>query len=441
LRRGCFLTIFWYIAVVPAVFPAETPAETSPLSLSLDDAIKQGLANNLELKKSRIDLSMAQYSSNRLWAEVFPTISGTLGTAYSSALFSGDGFEASKDNLSNSAGLGINLTLNAGIPFSIKNIKLAYQTRLLSYEDACNQLELQITKNFYYLIADHDNLASLDYMLQLAQRQYERDQVAFRNGLVGELSLMQSRLGLENARYNLSAARSAYANRMGDFLSQLGIAQGADTALSETTLEGKIEIAKVEADAERLINEHLPRRPDIVSKRQEIERLENAAKQSSFASKAPSLRLAADWNSRNFDPFTDTVSGSATLTIPIDPWIPGTARSQSVRSAKNAIDKARLDLQNVEDAAAAQIRSLAANLRNSWDSIEIARLSLGVAERGYELTEQGFRNGTVESLKLEDARNNLVNARQRLLQSELSYFNMILDISAALNISWKDLMQ
>jgi hypothetical protein len=35
----------------------------------------------------------------------------------------------------------------------------------------------------------------------------------------------------------------------------------------------------------------------------------------------------------------------------------------------------------------------------------------------------------------------MVSARQRLLQSELSYFNMILDISAALNIGWKELMK
>jgi outer membrane protein TolC len=160
-----------------------------------------------------------------------------------------------------------------------------------------------------------------------------------------------------------------------------------------------------------------------------------------LSTKAPSLRLEAGWNSRNFDPFTDTLSGNATLNIPIDPWIPGTSRNQSVLNAKYAINKARLDLQSAEDAAAAQIRSLAANLRNSWDSIEIARLSLNVAERGHELTQQGFRNGTVDSLKLEDARNNLATARQRLLQSELAYFNMILDISAALNISWKDLMK
>jgi outer membrane protein TolC len=409
----------------------------APSILSLDDAVKQGLENSLNLKKSLFDLSTAEYSANRLWSELFPTIRATLGASFNSPVFSGDGFSLSEEGRTPlSASLGLDLTLNAGIPYAMKNIKLAYQTRLLNYEDARNQLEIQITKNFFSLIADRDNLASLEYILQLAQRQYERDDVAFRNGYVGELTLMQSRLGRENARYNLSAAQSAYANRVGDFFSLLGIAHDADMAL-----EGKIEIVKIEAEPESLIREYLPQRPDIISRRQEIERLENAEKQVSFSGRAPSLRLQTEWNSRSFDPFTDSFSGSAMLTIPIDPWIPGSKTGQSVRTAKLAVDKARLGLQSTEEAAAAQIRSLATGLRNSWDGIEIARLGLGLAERGYELTEQGFRNGTVESLRLEDARNNLVNARQRLLQTELSYFNMILDISAALNISWKDLMK
>jgi outer membrane protein TolC len=412
------------------------PQNASSLALSLDDALEQGVKNNLNLKKSLIDLSAAEYSANRLWSEVFPSISGSLGAEYRSALFSGDGFEMNKERGNFNAGLGITLGLNAGIPYAMKNIKLAYQTRLLNYEDARNQLEIQITKNFYSLIADRDNLASLEYTLQLAQRQYERDSVAFRNGLIGELTLMQSQLGLENTRYNLSAARSAYANRMGDFFSLLGM-----TLDTETALEGKIAITKVETDPEQLIREYLPQRPDIVSRRQEIERLENAEKQTAFSARAPSLSFSAQWRASDFDPFTDNLSGSATLTIPIDPWIPGTSRNQSVRTSKAAVDKARLDLQSAENAAAAQIRSLAENLRNSWDGIEIVRLSLNVAERGYELTEQGFRNGTVESLRLEDARNNLINARQRLLQAELSYLTMVLDISAALNINWKELMK
>ena len=429
MQRGCFLVFLLWLYLW---FPPYAHAQTV---LSLADALEKGIENNLNLKKSLIDLEAARSSANKLWSEIFPTISGSFGGSYSNPLFSSP-LVTANNGLNLSASLSINLTLNAGIPYSMKNIKLAYQTRLLSYEDARNQLGIQITKNFYSLIADRDNLALLADVLNLAQMQYDRNQVAFKNGFVGELTLMQSRLSMENARYSLSAARSAYATRMGDFLAQLGIAQDADTVL-----EGKIEIAKVEADAEKLIKDNLARRPDIVSRRQEIERLENAQKQAVMSSKAPSLRLDATWNSRNFDPFTDTLSGSATLNIPIDPWIPGTSRNQSVLNTKNAIDKARLDLKSAEDAAAAQIRSIAANLRNSWDSIEIARLSLSVAELGHELTQVAFRNGTVDSLKLEDARNNLAAARQRLLQSELSYFNMILDISAALNIGWKDLMK
>jgi len=429
MRKGCFLILLLCLYLC---LPSYAYAQTV---ISLADALEKGIENNLNLKKSLIDLEAAGNSANKLWSEVFPTISGSLGGSYSSPLFSGP-LVAANDGFNLSASLGINLTLNAGIPYSMKNIKLAYQARLLSYEDARNQLGIQITKSFYSLIADRDNLALLADVLNLAQMQYDRNQVAFINGLVGELPLMQSRLSMENARYNLSAAKSAYATRTGDFLVQLGIAQDTDAAL-----EGKIEITKFEADTEQLIKDNLSRRPDIVSKRHEIERLENAQKQAVFSTKAPSLRLETNWNSRRFDPFTDTFSGSATLSIPIDPWIPGTSRNQSVQNTKNAIDKARLDLKSAEDAATAQIRSLAANLRNSWDSIEIARLSLSVAERGNELTQLGFRNGTVDSLKLEDARNNLAAARQRLLQSELSYFNMILDISAALNIGWKDLMK
>jgi outer membrane protein TolC len=250
--------------------------------------------------------------------------------------------------------------------------------------------------------------------------------------------LLQSRLGLENARYNLSAARSAYVNRMGEFLSLLGIAR--DT---EPLLEGKIEIVKIEADAEQLIREYLARRPDIVNRRQEIERLENAQKQAFVSARAPSLSLSLNWSdqTQGTNPFTDSLTGRATLNIPVDPWIPGTRAGQSVRNARSAIDRARLDLQRAEEAAASQIRSLTANLRNSWDSIEIARLIISVAQRSYELTEQGFRNGTVESLVLEDSRNDLANTRQRLLQSELSYLNMFLDLSAALNKNWNELMR
>jgi hypothetical protein len=45
----------------------------------------------------------------------------------------------------------------------------------------------------------------------------------------------------------------------------------------------------------------------------------------------------------------------------------------------------------------------------------------------------------VELLTLEDARNNMAEARQQLLSDELAYQTMTLDLAAALNADWRSL--
>jgi outer membrane protein TolC len=408
----------------------------SDQEISLDEAVNLAMENNLNLKKNQIDLATSRFSEKTLWSEIFPSISATANASYGSPAASGNGFEIKEDYLTYRAGVGISFGFNAGIPYSMRNIRLAHQSNLLKDEDARNQLSILVTKNFYSLITEKNNLNLLTEVFNLAQRQYERNQISFRNGLIRELNLIQSNVALENARYNLSAASVAYNNNIAEFTDMLGIASGEGL-----NLLGEINIVKIDADPEELINEYLQKRPDIVRGKQEIERLVNTEKQLALQRRAPSLDLSVDWAATKFDPFTDRLSGSATLRIPIDPWIPGTSGSQSIRRANDSSKKAELDLTMTEDAAKTQIRSLTSLLRNSWSSIEIARLSFDVARRSYQMTDQAFRNGTVESLVLEDARNNMANAQQRLLQTELSYFNMILDLSAAINMDWKNLIQ
>ena len=403
--------------------------------LNLDEAVNFALSHNLSLKKNDIDLAASGYSEKHIWSEIFPSINANASIGFSTPFFTGDGFALNDKTKRNSVGAGISLGLNAGLPYLIGNIRLAHQANLLKYEDARRQVSIQITKRFYSLIAEKNNLLLLEEVNNLAQRQLERNEISFRNGLVRELSVIQSRLAVENARYNLSAAKAAYANNMGDFLAMLGIDSGNSVQLS-----GEVKIIKINAGADALINGYLPERPDIVSAKREIERLQNAQKQASMQARAPSLNLSMDWSASKFDPFTDSLSATARLSIPLDTWIPGTSKDQSIRKASDSVEKAKLDLSITEDSAKTQIRSLCSQLVNSWDSIVIARLSLDAAQISYQLTEQGFRSGTVESLVLEDARNNMASARQRLLQTELSFFNMILDLSAAINMDWNKLI-
>jgi len=135
----------------------------------------------------------------------------------------------------------------------------------------------------------------------------------------------------------------------------------------------------------------------------------------------------------------DAASAEIALVIPIDPWIPRTKTDQAVKRSGLEYQKARLELQNTENSARQEIRSLTASIRNTWAEVETARLQAGFAQRAYELASQGYRMGTMNFLNFETIRNRLTEARQTLLQSELNYKILTLDLASSLNMEEKEL--
>ncbi|MDR2747686.1 MAG: TolC family protein, partial [Treponema sp.] len=320
-------------------------------------------------------------------------------------------------------------------------LSLAYRQELLNYEDARRLLEIDIAKEFYTLIMNRENLSQLEETLSLAEKQLEKHRVGRANGMISEAVLLQSRLAVETARYDLSKARADYSVELGAFLNGLGLSSG-----TPVRLEGEFTIQKMELDPEELIRDCLPRRPDIQRQRQAIEKLEMTERRDAVSSRAPSLDLSFNWGGGSGagpinGPFSDNLSGSATLRIPINPWIPGTKESQSLRKTGTEISKARLALKNTEDTAAAEIRSLASNLQNSWESLEIARLREEIARRSYDYSEQGFLSGSVEALTLENSRNSLAEARNQLLLGESNYRKQVLDLARAINADWRQFVR
>jgi len=416
-----------------------TSAET--VTLSLDDAVRLALDNSINLKKGAIDLAEAGYSAGRLWSEIFPGFSLSAGFTFLPAtpLVTEPGFQYRDNALSYTLSLGLSLSLNPSIYSSMKRIELAYRAQLLSYENASKQLEIQVIKRFLNLIAMNANISYLQGNLDLALQKMNNDRIARANGLLSELAWLNSQLSAETARYNLLTAQNSYKNSLGEFLAILGIDDGTNVILN-----GTVEIAQLNLDAEKLILVYLPKRPDIVAQRQAIERLELNKNITTNNLRSPSLSLSTQWRGSSGTgglsaPFTDSLSGSLSLSIPIDSWIPGTRQNQNVRAVNAEVEKAKLDLQNTETQAKNQIRSLVSNLNSTWESLEIARLRVSVAERTVDATSIGFRNGTVEFRELEDRRGDLGNARQRFLQEELSYQSLLLDLAAALNVEWRSL--
>jgi outer membrane protein TolC len=414
---------------------------TAVLSLSLDQAVEKAAAHSLSLQKNAIDLRNAQYAASHRWSELFPSLSASAGLSYGTPLFTGQGFQLEKGGLGYSVSAGLNLSLQGGLPSAMKIIALAYQSELLNYDHARRQLAIQVTKTFYTLLTDKNRLAFLKESLELAEKQREQSRIAFEYGLSGELRYLQSQLSVESAKLELRKAQTAYDTALRDFLLVLGYEETGESG--QVLLEGTLAIRPWEIDSETLIHQYLAQRPDILSMRQQLERLRFEESKTILDSRAPSLSLSVQWrgNGEGGENFSDTLSGSLSLSIPLDPWIPGTKKSQSIGAAASALEKARLDLKDTEHSAMSQIRSLTANLRSSWESIEIARLRARIAERTYTLTEQGFQQGTVEFLTLEDTRSTWAQSRQQLMDGELAYALMILDLAGALNLDWRSMEQ
>jgi outer membrane protein TolC len=428
---GGFLV--WLSAAVLAEGTSPNP-QAAPPSLTLEEAVERAVEQSISLQINAIDLKTAKQGADTLWAQFFPSLTLGGGVSYdASPLTEKTAQYPSRDPITYTLNFRASINLNERIFTTLDGIKLLYQSRLFSYEQARRQIEIQVTRTFYQLLTQRENLSIREEVLNLAELQLEKNRISFENGFISNLAYLQSRLSAETEKLNLSRAQTEYYSALREFLLLLGYEQNTGTRL-----EGSIDAAPFEADPEELIREYLPKRPDIISQWQKIEQLENSRTQAFLSSRGPSINLSASYDGNYYRNFTDNLSGSITVAIPLDGWIPGTMKDQSLRSARAEVEKAKLELKNIEDTARAGIRSLAAQIGDSWVWIEISRLRVEIAELTYELTEEGFRNGTVELLTLEDTRNRMAEARQQLLTDELAYQTMILDLAAALNVDWRE---
>ncbi|MDR1144476.1 MAG: TolC family protein [Spirochaetaceae bacterium] len=414
-------------AAVLAAQETASPEAPGLRALTLEEACELALQNSISLQTRAIDLELDRISAKSLWAQVFPSISAGGSMGYEFPVQD----DVPRTSPSYTARLRLSLGLNAGLPYTMKNISLAYKSGLLNYGQASRQLLAEISRTFYALLARKMDLEVLEGAMKLAGDQLERDRVSRRNGYIGELDFLSSTFSAEDARLKYNRALSDYRIGTGNFLSALGLPAGEAEGI---VLEGTAEIIKLDLDAEALIRAGLSRRPDIMLHHNEIERLKNARNETALSARGPSVSLGASWGASAAGGFDDTVSAEVSVTIPVDPWIPRTKRDQDVKRASAEYQKALLELGDMENAARQEIRSYADNIRNTWMEVEIARLQAASAERAYELASQAYRQGAMNFLNFETVRNRLTAARQGLLQSEFDYKILVLDLAASLSM-------
>ena len=387
-------------------------------------------------------METARVAQANLWAEFFPAVSAGASLVYTdTAPESQKTFPADAEY---QVPVDITLTLSSVLPLPInmRITKLTYQMRLLDWQTEQRAVSVRVSQGFYQLLVEEESVALLEETLAIAERQLAKDETQFRSGLANELSVLRSRLSVENARYAVDKARRDRRQNIGAFLSAAGFTD-EEMSGKDIRLAGTIDIEPLTLDADRLIAEFLPKRPDMVSAVAEIERLELTASQTVLSRRGPEISLSGTYRGNlaggtlggETQPFSSNLSARLSVSIPLDSWIPGTKGAQAVSSANAEVEKARLNLQSVRQSAANSIRSIVENMQSTLLSIEIAQLRAELAERTYRMSEAAFERGAMEILDYENARASWAQSRQDLLKERLAYKNLTLDLERELSPS------
>jgi multidrug efflux system outer membrane protein len=126
------------------------------------------------------------------------------------------------------------------------------------------------------------------------------------------------------------------------------------------------------------------------------------------------------------------------VSIPVDGYIPGSSKSLSVGKSKDSVEVARINLETTLVQARQDIVNTAKNVQLLWHAVEISKLNETIAERAYQLSQEGYRAGLVSQTDMENSRQQMVSAQLSGSTSQSQYLVGVGNLANALGLQVQD---
>lgn len=451
VRSGTFLMLLFsgsllWAQVEAVALPQDTGSQDR--YISLEEALQLALEGNATLRSQQLSLEASKREAQSRWNSFLPgiSLSGSLSNSHNiySPKIAGPGGGGSgaggNSSWSWGASAGVNLSLTAGIPVQMQLASLRYELAQINYESQRQSILSSVTSSFYNLLTSTKNLTVLEDNVALTRQQYEQARQNYNRGLASELDMLRAQYAALSAEPQLEKARSQYESDLAAFQLLIGsqekyIPQG-EFLLQELKLP----------EVQDLVDSYLENRLDVIQKRQSLREAELSKTAQVLSAKAPSIslseniRLSPTGNSMSGTP---SVSGSFSVgvSIPVDGYIPGSSKSLTVEKSKDSVETARINLETTLAQARQDIVNKANNVKLLWHSVEVAKLNETIAERSYQLSQEGYRAGLVSQTDMENSRQQMVSAQLSGSTSQSQYLAGVEQLAIALGLQVQEVYE
>lgn len=397
-------------------------AQEKPTQWTLQACLDYALANNIQIKQSRINELSGLEDTELAKAQLFPSLSADITQGYVNYPS-----HNAADNHSYSGNYSINANwtlFDAGRRNkAIKQQKLQNEMDRLATEESEDDIRIAIVQTYLQVMYAMEAVEINKNTVETAKAERDRAEELYKAGSISAVDLAQLESQYSTDKYQLTVAETNLDNY------KLQLKQLLELDISEEIQLAMPEIAESEVVAplpekETIYATSLAVMPQIRNRELAIQSAELEEKRAK-ASYWPTLSMNAgvgtghlsgtnyNFGNKIWNNFNESVGIS--ITIPI---FAQRENKTAYNKAKLAITTSQLDLLNTQKELLQEVESTYLDATSAQSQYLSASERLAYVRQSFELTEEQFFLGMKNTLEMLTEKNNLLNAQQEVLQSK-----------------------
>lgn len=397
-------------------------AQETPEKWDLRTCLEYALEHNIQVKKSKVSLQESLENTKEAKAQLFPSLSGSVTQGFVNYPSTG---ATTNNSYSGNYSVTANWKLFDGGQRvrTIKQQQIQNDVEELGIRQSGNDIRIAITQTYLQILYAHEAVAINRNTVEVSDAQRKRALELLKAGSIAQSDYAQIAAQYSTDKYQLVVSETNLADYKLDLkqLLELDITKDIDVVIPQ--LNDRDVLAPLPGK-ESIYQRSLEVMPEIKSSKLNISIAELEEKKAKGAY-WPTVSLNAGigtghlsgtgytYGSQVWNKFNESIG--LTVSIPI---FANRAHKTAVRKAKLQVVASRLDDLDTQKELLKTVEGYYLDATSAQNQFLAAMEKLKAVEESYKLIDEQFNLGMKNTLELLTEKNNLLNARQEVLQSK-----------------------
>jgi outer membrane protein len=398
--------------------PTQEPAPVSTSgALTLTEALQRGLAANLGVMQSRVEVSASQAATRTILGSILPKINLVGATTQNSEEVT---FGSGTDQriLLPGTDWSFRLTFSQPIYAGAREHKALQQSRLTTENarfgvlGAEDQVLLAVAADYLSVVEGEELLAVEQRNLELARKRREQAQIFFEAGETTRVDALRAEADIKGAERRLALARQQRESAASRLRLDLAV-DDPSAPLRVTTPAAPFPAAPAES---ALVSEAMARRPEILQAQTnlEIARLEVLKQRGALL---PVVTANGGWLKQR-STFPSDNYGFVTLNFNVPLYQGGEIKART-EVARERQRQAELQVEQLKQQVREQVHQALLDLETAEANLRLSQEQLSASEAEYEQSSELYRAQELTSLEAQSSEVSLAESRRAVASAKL----------------------